>query len=160
MPRCMYHEGCNFKNRLTVFIFYDPQNILIEQSFLCQAHSDQIIGRFMQKYEEKVSEINFLNQRRKEEGKIRGYYDPNDTKINELIRMKYSEKKKISNYVCRSLICNNGIFKNQLRYSVFTIHVNGNFRHYFYFCSLKCVNQMRAFVGLRVPILENQHTIN
>jgi len=159
MPRCQ-HQDCNLKNKLSAFIFYDSLNYLSEQTFLCQTHSNLVVAKFMQEYENEVRLINFLNRRRKEEGKIKGYYDPNDTKINETIQDHYRIKNKISNYVCRSLTCKNEIFKNQLRYNIIVIHANGNFRHYFYFCSLKCVNQMRSLIGQKVPILEKQLTIN
>lgn len=159
MPRCN-HEDCNLTNRLSTLIFYDPQNILTEQTFLCQAHSDRIIAKFMQEYENEISIINFLNHRRKEEDKRRDFYDQSNSKTFETIQDHYRRKNKISNYSCRSLTCKNEITKKQLRYSVFVIHANGNFRHYFYFCCLKCVNQMRALSGLNVPILEKQLTIN
>jgi len=163
--------NCNFlsenkedkcgKKSATIFLLFDPENQLLVTTDLCQIHSNSIITQYMQEYTNEAKLISALKEKRKKEKKI--VTEPSliqYSKGYDSIQDHYRRKNKISNYLCRSLTCTNEISKEQKRYSAIAIHSNGKFRHYFYFCSLNCVNQLKAILGLNVPILENQLSLS
>lgn len=163
MPNCNFLQErtrCSSYRFLTIFIIYDAVNNIFETVFLCQAHSNLVIGEYMQEYEAEVKVINFLQKRRKEERNLNNIYNvrPEYT-MTDQIKQHFNRKNKISNYSCRSLICNNQITKHQNLFSITILHSNGRFRHYFYFCSKKCLDIFKAKIGLIVPILEKQISI-
>lgn len=104
---------------------------------------EYLIGEFKKKREGERANTTIYN--------VKPEYSATD-KIQELYRLK----NKISNYECRSLICMNKILQKQLRFTCTVLHANGNFRHYLYFCSLKCMDTLKAQTGLYVPIIAGQ----
>lgn len=160
MPRCNFlleDEQCNNTKGLTTITILDPENYIIEQSHLCQTHSNIIIGRYMKSYTDIQREIKFLLEERRDYRPT--IYDQKSIKsVNEVVKDKYKIKNQISNKICRSLICDNAIYSNQQRYTATAYHSTGLMRHYFYFCSLKCINTFKASMGLMIPILQKQLT--
>jgi len=111
----------------------------------------------MKSYTDIEKQIKFLLEERRNNNPT--IYDQKSIKsVNEVIKDKYKIKSQISNKVCRSLICDNPIYSSQQRYTATAYHSTGLMRHYFYFCSLKCVNSFKAVLGLKIPILQGQTT--
>ena len=159
MPRCA-EPDCISNAHLSVFLFYDPFNHFLEQGFRCQRHSDQTLHTYTKPYEDLEIQIQGKKKTREIERKNNNIYNVKpEYNATDKIKELYALKNKISNYQCRSLICGNPIPKHQMRFVCTVLHANGNFRHYLYFCSLKCMNTLKAQTGVKVPILAGQTSL-
>lgn len=159
MSRCS-EPNCNKVVHLSLFIFYDPHNHLTQNIYRCQQHSDFTLAKFVESYEKINETIEYLKKQRLAERGRNNIYDVKpEYSVTDKIQKLYSIKNKISNYQCRSNICSNEITKRQLRFECTVLHANGNFRHYLYFCSLKCMNTLKAQTGVSVPILVGQRSL-
>ena len=111
----------------------------------------------MESYNEIVKEITYLRDQR--DNSSDDMFNQRNVKSKyQVVNDKYRIKNRISNYLCRNIIC--GIqLTNKNRFVATVFHSNGKFRHYFYFCSIRCYNTFRAFCGLNVPIITGQLTL-
>ena len=108
----------------------------------------------MHSYNETQSRIKFLQEER--DNKKYSMYDQKPLKtVYQKIKDEYKIKNLISNLICRNELCKKQL-NQKFRFIATAYHSNGKLRHYFYFCSIQCFNQFRAFCGLKVPILQGQ----
>lgn len=162
----MYDDGrrCSKTYNLHNFFFRDP-NSLTSSIFidLCKWHTDEICGNIVARTKDFQMKLTNLIA---ESARLRRIARENDTYYNNMMIQQKIEDlreliKKVQNNECKNFFCNANL-KNihDKLYSVHVFKPGGRRWYTFYYCSLRCYNNMKAKCGLPIALTSGQTVLN
>lgn len=103
-----------------------------------------------------------------EAGRLRRIAREYDTYVNnDALQLKIEDLKALikntQNNECKNMFCNQNLRQLEQKEKIYSVHVfkpNGRRWYSFYYCSLKCFNNMKGKCGLYVPLSTGQTVLN